>query len=114
YRINQLFLAWTQRLNGDTAGAKLTAVQARNTLEPLCKNQPDNALFPVALSVVNAVLDEKEVALKEAQRAIMLVSSITDRLEGLSFQENLALIQTMVGENSRAISTLSRFVTNPQ
>ena len=37
-----LYLAFVQRLVGDTAGAKVTAEQARNTLEPLCKEQPDN------------------------------------------------------------------------
>ena len=32
-----------QRLAGDTAGAKVTAEQARNTLEQLYRDQPDNA-----------------------------------------------------------------------
>ena len=35
-------LALLQRLAGDAAGAKITAEQARNTLEPLYKNQRDN------------------------------------------------------------------------
>ena len=39
----QVTLAFMQRLAGDTAGAKVTAEQARNTLESVCKNQPDNA-----------------------------------------------------------------------
>ena len=39
---NQVELALMQRLAGDTAGAKVTAEQARNTLEPLYKDQPDN------------------------------------------------------------------------
>ena len=41
--INQVGLAFMQRLAGDTAGAKVAAEQARNTLEQLGKNQPDNA-----------------------------------------------------------------------
>ena len=110
---NQLWLAWTQRLNGDTAGAKVTAAQARNTLEPLCNDQPDNAFFVAALSMANAVLGEKESALKEAERAIMLLPSIKDRLWGPAFEDNLALIQMMVGENSRAISTLTRLWQTP-
>ena len=40
--IDQVTLAIVQRLAGDTAGAKTNAEQARNTLGPLCKNQPDN------------------------------------------------------------------------
>jgi TolB-like protein len=111
--INQLLLALTQRLNGDTAGAKVTAAEARNTLEPLCKDQPDNALFAAVLSVAHAALGEKESALKEAERAIVLLPSIKDRVQGPTFEENLALIQTMVGENTRAISMLSRLLQTP-
>jgi TolB-like protein/Tfp pilus assembly protein PilF len=111
--VNQLWLTWIQRFNGDTAGAEVTAAQARNTLEPLCKDQPDNAFLVAALSMANAVLGEKEAALKEAERAIMLLPSIKDRLQGPAFEENLALIQMTVGENSRAISTLTRLLQTP-
>ena len=102
-----------QRLAGDTAAAKVTAEQARNTLEPLCKDQPDNAFVAAALSLAYAVLGEKDSALKEAERAIMLVPSSKDRLSGPGFEENLALIQTIFGENSRAISTLTRLLQTP-
>jgi tetratricopeptide (TPR) repeat protein len=110
---NEASLAIAQRLAGDTAGAKLTAEQARNTLEPLCKNQPDNALFAAVLSLANAALGDKDSALKEAERAIMLLPSVKDRVLGPCFEENLALVQTMVGENSRAISTLTRLLQTP-
>jgi TolB-like protein/class 3 adenylate cyclase len=110
---NQLSLAWTQRLNGDTAGAKVTAARARNTLEPLCNDQPENIFFVAALSWPNAMLGEKERALKEAERAIMLLPSIKDQVWGPVFEENLAVIQMMVGENSRAISTLTRLLQTP-
>src|SRR5262249_62164594 len=72
---NQVWLARTQRLNGDTAGAKVTAEQARNTFEPLCKDQPQNGLFVAELSLANTVLSDDETALKEAERAMMLWSS---------------------------------------
>jgi TolB-like protein/Flp pilus assembly protein TadD len=110
---NQYWLAWTQRLNGDTAGAKVTAEQARNTLQPLCSDQPQNGFFFGVLSLANAVLGEKEAALKEAERAAMLWSS-KDRLWGSALEELLAVIQMMVGENSsRAISTLTRLLQTP-
>ena len=111
--INQVLLAVTQRLAGDTAGAKVTAEQARNTLEQLCKNQPDNAAFAAGLSLANAVLGEKDSALKEAERAIKLLPSAKDRVHGPACEEVLALIQTMFGENSQAISTLTRLLQTP-
>ena len=111
--ITQVFLAVTQRLAGDTAGAKVAAEQACTTLESLCKNQPDNAFLVAGLSLANAVLGEKELALKEAERAITLSPSIKDRMRGPACEEILALVETMVGENSRAISTLTRLLQTP-
>ena len=103
-------LALIQRVAGDTASAKAAAEQARNTFEPLSKNQPDNAFVPAALAVDYAILDEKSSALNEAQRAITLVPSSKDRLSGPGFEENLALVEMIIGKNSRAISTLARLL----
>ena len=41
---DQVTLAFIQRLAGDTAGAKVTAEQARDTLEPIYRDQPDRAV----------------------------------------------------------------------
>jgi len=106
-------LALIQRLAGDTASAKAAAEQARNTLEPLSKDQPDNAFVASALAVAYAILDEKSSALSEAQRAITLVPSSKDRMSGPGYEENLALVETIIGENSRAISTLTRLLQTP-
>ena len=108
--LTQVLLLLSQGLADDTAGAKVTAEQARNTLEHLCKNQPDNPDFARLLSVAYAFLGEKNSALKEAERAITLLPSSKDRMMGPLYEENLALIQTMFGENSRAISTLTRLL----
>ena len=106
-------MLYTQRLAGDTAGAKVTAEQARNTLEQLYRDQPDNPSFAAILSEAYAMIGEKDLALKEAERAIMLLPSAKDPVYGPSYEENLALIQTMFGENSRAISTLTRLLQTP-
>ena len=111
--IDQVTFAFIQRVAGDTAGAKVTAEQARHTLEPLYKNQPDNFFFAAQLSLAYAVLGEKDSALKEAERAIMLLPSAKDPVNGPTLEENRALIQTILGENSRAISTLTRLLQTP-
>src|SRR5436189_3689988 len=110
---DQVALAFAQRLVGDTAGAKITAEQARTTFEQLCRDQPDNVYFATSLSQVYTVMGEKDSALKEAEHAIMLRPTVKDRLEGPAFEENLALIQTIFGENSRAISTLRQLLQTP-
>jgi TolB-like protein/Tfp pilus assembly protein PilF len=109
----QLLLAITQRLAGDTARAKTSAEQTRNTLEQLYKNEPDNPLFAAFLSEAYATLGEKDSALKEAERAIMLLPSNQDRVYGPMYEENLASILTIFGENSRAISILTRLLQTP-
>ena len=109
----QVYLAVAQRLAGDTVGAKFAAEQARNTLSPLCKNQPDNSNFAAWLGLANAVLGERDAALKEAERAIMLLPSAKDRVDGPGLEENLAVIQTMFGESSSAIATLGRLLQTP-
>jgi len=109
----QVGLALAERITGDTAHAKAAAEQARNTLEPIRKEQPDNAFVAAALAVASAILDEKDSALKEAERAITLVPSSKDRLSGPGFEENLALVEMIIGENSSAISTLTRLLQTP-
>jgi predicted Zn-dependent protease len=111
--MDQLKLAFMQRLAGDTASAKVTAEQARNTLEQLCKHQPDDAFSAGVLSEAYALLGEKDSALKLANRAIMLQPSAQDAVSGTGLEENLALIQTIVGENGRAISSLTQLLQTP-
>src|SRR5262245_30608190 len=109
----QVGIALVQRVAGDIAQAKAAAEQARNTLEPLSKEQPDNAFVAAALAVAYALLDKKDSALKEAERAITLVPSSKDRLSGPGFEENLALVETIIGDNSRAISILTQLLQTP-
>ena len=82
-------------------------------LETIKKEQSDNAFVAAALAVAYAILDEKDSALKEARRAITLVPSSKDRLSGPGFEENLALVEMIIGENSRAISILTRLLQTP-
>ena len=56
----QVRLAYNQRLAGDTAGAKVTAEQARNTLEQLYRDQPDDAAYSQSNSVSGLCRDGRE------------------------------------------------------
>jgi hypothetical protein len=87
----QRLLALLQHLAGDAAGAKASAEQARNTLEPLHKDQQDNALFAANLSQNYAVLGNKELALKEAERAVTLLPRAKDLMTGPAAVSSLIL-----------------------
>src|SRR6266516_2672931 len=110
---DQMVLAFAHRLAGDTADAKVTAEKARNTLEQLYRDQPGNAFVAALLSQAYASMGEKDSALKLAEHAIMLLPRAIDAVDGPVMEENLALIQTICGENSRAISTLTQLLQTP-
>jgi tetratricopeptide (TPR) repeat protein len=111
--VHQVALAFAERQAGDSGRAIGIAEQARNTLEALYKDQLDNANIAQQLSLSYAGIGNKDSALKAAERAIMLVPSAKDPVDGPSYEENLALVQTMLGENSRAISTLGGLLKMP-
>jgi TolB-like protein/Tfp pilus assembly protein PilF len=108
--LNPVWLAFMQRVAGNTAGAKITAERARNALEPLYRHQPDNFVFAASLSQIYAAMGQKQSALKAAEESIVLLPSAKDRVSGPSLEQNLALIQAIFGENSRAISTLTQLL----
>jgi serine/threonine protein kinase/Tfp pilus assembly protein PilF len=110
---DQVELALMQRLAGDTAGAKVPAEQARNTLEQLYRDQPEADFIAASLSQAYAAMGNKDSALREAQRAIMLGIRAKDPVYRPSVDENLAIIETMFGENSLAISTLKQLLQTP-
>ena len=108
-----VFLAFAQHVAGESAGAKTTAEQARNILEPICKNQPDNDFAAACLSQAYAMLGDKNSALKEAERAIALKPSAEFGGNSFGMTENLALILAIIGENTGAISTLAPLLEMP-
>jgi TolB-like protein/Tfp pilus assembly protein PilF len=109
----QLYLAMVQLAAGDSTGAKATAEQARTTLDGVRKTQSDHAAIWLAVAQANALIGEKASARKAAERAIMLLPSAKDALERSGLEEYLALVQTILGENGRAISTLAHLLQTP-
>jgi non-specific serine/threonine protein kinase len=111
---DQVRLALMQRVAGDWAGAKVTAEQSRDILERLYRDESrmprGRAEVAADLSQAYAVMGDKDSALKIAAHAIMLLPRARDPKLGPGFEENLALIQTMFGENGRAISALAQLL----
>jgi TolB-like protein/Flp pilus assembly protein TadD len=109
----QISLAFTQALADDVAGARVTAERTLNTLEQLHRDQPDNKFFVESLSQAYAMVGQKDSALKAAEQAIVLLPTAKDRVWGPGVEENLALIQTIFGEKSRAVETLTKLLKTP-
>ena len=111
--VNPFFLAFAQEYAGDTVGARATAQQTVGPLETLCQKDPDNPNFAQALSLTRAVLGQKDAAIKEAERAITLLPSDKDAVDGPRGEEILASVEVLVGDKDRAIPRLQRLLQIP-
>src|SRR6266446_1821189 len=110
---NPFFLVLAQKNAGDIVGARATAQQMLRPLEPLSQKDPDNPNFAQALSLIYAVLGQKDAALKEAERAITLLPSGKDAVDGPRVEENLAFVEVLVGDKDGAIPRLQHLLQIP-
>jgi TolB-like protein/class 3 adenylate cyclase/Flp pilus assembly protein TadD len=111
--VYQSLLIGAQEWAGNIAGARATAQQMLRPLETLSQKDPDNPNFASVLSIIHLVLGDKDAAIKEAERAITLLPSGRDAVEGPGFEENLAFIEGLVGDKNRAIPRLQRLLEIP-
>jgi TolB-like protein/cytochrome c-type biogenesis protein CcmH/NrfG len=110
---NPFFLFLAQEYAGDIVGARATAQQMLHPLEPLSQKDPDNPNFAQALSIIHAVLGQKDAAIKEAERAITLLPSGKDAVDGPRGEENLAFVEVLLGDKDSAIPRLQHLLEIP-
>ncbi len=101
------------RAQGDTATAQKAFSKARAESERIVREQPN---FGEALSVLGlseAALGEKEKAIEHGKRAVELVPSTKDAINGPLLIEYLSLIYSWTGEKDRALAELKRAAAMP-
>ena len=108
-----LFLVLAKEYAGDLVGARATAQQMLGPIETFCQKDPDNLMGVQFLSIIHAVLGQKDAAIKEAERAITLLPSGKDAVMGPFYEQNLAYVEVLVGEKNRAIPRLQRLLKIP-
>jgi TolB-like protein len=106
-------LVIAQGCAGDIAGARATAQQMLPPIEKFSQKAPNSPPIAAGLSLVHAFLGEKDAAIREAERAITLLPSAQDAVDGPSFEEQLAFVEALVGDKNRAISTLQHLLQIP-
>jgi TolB-like protein/predicted Ser/Thr protein kinase len=97
-------VAW---LRGDKSAALAAFDSARKELGQMVRNQPDYAAALCALGVVDAVLGNKEDAIREGERALELLSVNKNAIQGATLVRYLAVIYAWSGEKDRAIERLA-------
>ncbi len=101
------------RFRGDEKAARAAFTTAHKELEQTVRAQPSYALALCALGVVDAVLGNKQDAIREGERAVELLPVSKNSLEGPMLIQYLAVIYAWTGEKDRALERLSEATRLP-
>jgi eukaryotic-like serine/threonine-protein kinase len=101
------------KFRGNESAAQAAFNKARNELGQTVHNQPDYAAGLCALGVVDALLGNKEDAIREGERAVELTPVSKNAIEGATLVRYLAVIYAWAGEKDRAIERLAETTTLP-
>jgi serine/threonine-protein kinase len=101
------------RMRGDQRAAQAAFTNAREELAKMVRNQPDYAEGLCALGVIDAVLGNKEDAIREGRRAVELIPVGKSAIEGPLLIKHLAAIYAWTGDKGRAFEQLDKAVHLP-
>ena len=110
------FLVWRAdwaRRRGEQARSLTYADSARRILERRVAADPAEARTRMLLALANALGGRKSIALGEASRAVETLPISRDAWDGPDLQEDLAYVETLVGEHDAAIKRLAYLLTIP-
>ena len=108
-----LRLGDAQSLGGKKKEATNSYLKARAELAPLRTAQPDSPFIAMSLAFCEAGLGNKEPALREAERAVSLLTAAQDPVFGPGMEENLAAVEGFVGESDRALQRIEHLLVTP-
>jgi tetratricopeptide (TPR) repeat protein len=100
-------------MRGDEQTARVEFLKARTELEKELRDQPNYAEAICALGVIDAVLGNKESAIKEGERAVELMPVTKNAVQGPLLIKYLAAIYAWVGDKDRALEHLNQAVHLP-
>ena len=109
----RFWLGWAQEVAGDDAAARESWLQARNELEPLLKEQPENYSLIGDLALTMMSLGDKAGALALSEHAIAANPIEKDAVRGPVPIEILARVVARMGEPDRAIAALQKLLSIP-
>jgi TolB-like protein/class 3 adenylate cyclase len=101
------------RLRGDQKQAEAISAAARNNFDVWWANKPKTEHYFQLIARVDAILDQKEQAVREARQAVELVPINKNAEVGPWLVRNLAMIYALVGERDLAIQQLDNVAKIP-
>ena len=110
------FLVWNADWairHGELARGRSYAESARTILERRVTAEPGEAGPRMLLAIAYAHLGRKADALREGARAVEILPVSRDANDGPDLQQDLAYVETLVGEPDAAIKRLAYLLTIP-
>jgi serine/threonine-protein kinase len=98
---------------GEAQLARPAADSARRELERRLRERPDDPRLHFSLSQAHALLDQREEAVRAAQRAVELVPLSEDAENGPNYVLNLANIHAWFGEVGAAVESIDLYLSVP-
>jgi tetratricopeptide (TPR) repeat protein len=108
-----LHLAEVSAFNGDAAGVRRYAEQARKTFEEQLREAPDDGQRRLFLGLALAYLGRKDEAIREGERGAAFVPVAKDGHQGPYYQHQLVRIYILAGEPEKALDHLEPLLTMP-
>jgi TolB-like protein/Tfp pilus assembly protein PilF len=99
--------------SGDMDAARKRAAEAMVLLKAAVAQQPENSDLWSGISLAHAILGEKEEALSAGQKAMELLPTSRDAVQGPSFELGYAIVLAWVGEKDRALVEFQRLLGVP-
>lgn len=95
------------RSQGEPPGANTSFAETREQLNQKVQKSLQNAPLLSQLAVVDALLNKKETAISEAKRAVEMLPTAVDAMEGPCLELNLAVVYAWTNELDLAFEKLS-------
>ena len=95
------------RSQGDLPGANASFAETRDQLNQKVQKSPQTAPLLSQLAVVDALLNSKEIAIAEARRAVEMLPTSEDAMEGPCLELNLAVVYAWTNGLDLAFEKLS-------
>jgi TolB-like protein/Flp pilus assembly protein TadD len=108
-----LHLAEVSAFNGDPAGVRRYAEQARKTFEEQLREAPNDGQRRLFLGLSLAYLGRKDDAIREGERGAALLPVSKDGHQGPYYQHQLVRIYILAGEPEKALDHLEPLLKMP-
>jgi hypothetical protein len=101
------------RLQGEQPGVNPASTETREQLKQKVEKSPGNAFLLGDLSLVDALLNDKEAAISEAKRATEMLPVAKDAIHGTGMLVQLAVVYAWTNELDLAFETLGSLTKIP-